>query len=217
MSRRAKGSGFKMKSSPAKQGILSDFFGNLGSQLKRGQAERGIFSEKGKAEAKAARKPKWKREHDTRKKEERKRFEEKEIDRILKTNKNWGEVEDTPEVVKEKSVKEKSVKEKSVKGESKIDWTKAPKVGTTARTNWYKKHNLELDPTTPGYKSKIDAVGTGAFQCDPEKENFGATSRVPLNQEEMDSVFKKKSPYKKGLGKYTKKAKGSRGYKMKRK
>ena len=35
--------------------------------------------------------------------------------------------------------------------------------------------------------------------------------------EAISSVFKKNSPYKKGVGKYAKQAKGSRGYKMKRK
>jgi len=40
-----------MKSSPAK-GKLGDFFKGIGSQLKQGQKERGIFSEKGRAEKK---------------------------------------------------------------------------------------------------------------------------------------------------------------------
>ena len=35
---------------------------------------------------------------------------------------------------------------------TKPDWTKAPKVGTQARTNWYIEHDLELDPTTPGFE-----------------------------------------------------------------
>ena len=78
---RKQGSGFKMKRGPMKD--LGSFFSSFGKQLVGGQKERGIFSEKGKAEAKEARKPKWKREHDTRKKEERKRFEEKEIDKVI--------------------------------------------------------------------------------------------------------------------------------------
>ena len=45
-------SGFKMKYSPTK-GRLGDFFSSLGKQLKAGQKERGIFSEKGKAEKKS--------------------------------------------------------------------------------------------------------------------------------------------------------------------
>ena len=66
---RINGSGFKMKQSPTK-GKLGDFFSSLGSQLKQGQKERGIFSEAGKAKAKEARTPKWKRESDARKSRE---------------------------------------------------------------------------------------------------------------------------------------------------
>ena len=43
---------FKLKSSPTK-GKLQDFFNTIGSQLKAGQKDRGIFSEKGKAEKKS--------------------------------------------------------------------------------------------------------------------------------------------------------------------
>ena len=43
-------------------------------------------------------------------------------------------------------VKPKSKIQTKTKGP---DWTKAPKVGTTARTDWYKKFNLALDDTTP--------------------------------------------------------------------
>tara|TARA_R100001015_G_scaffold14285_1_gene6496 strand:+ start:213 stop:719 length:507 start_codon:yes stop_codon:yes gene_type:complete len=81
------------------------------------------------------------------------------------------------------------------KKSNKIDWTKAPKVGTKARTKWYMKNNLALDDTTPSVKSTRNE-GVVNIQLDPEKPNFGAVSRVP---------FQKKSPSKK------------RGYKMKRK
>ena len=53
---RVNGSGFKMKSSPAKKGALSNFFSSLGKQATAGQKDRGIFSEKGKAEKKEMRK-----------------------------------------------------------------------------------------------------------------------------------------------------------------
>jgi len=66
MARTTGRSGFKMKSSPTK-GKLQDFFKGLGTRLKEGQQERGIFSEAGKAKAKEARTPKWKREADARK------------------------------------------------------------------------------------------------------------------------------------------------------
>jgi len=48
---RINGSGFKMKRTPVKG--LADFFSSLGKQLKAGQKDRGIFSEKGKAEKKS--------------------------------------------------------------------------------------------------------------------------------------------------------------------
>tara|TARA_R110002020_G_C16090682_1_gene757861 strand:+ start:116 stop:931 length:816 start_codon:yes stop_codon:yes gene_type:complete len=101
---------------------------------------------------------------------------------------------------------------------TKIDWTKAPKVGTQARTDWYKKHNLGLDHTTPGYKKEIKTV-------DPIKVEPGSFVDIDGNgiDDRVEGVTRyknpinKKSPYKKGIGKYAKKAKGSRGYKMKRK
>ena len=69
---RKNGSGFKMKKSPAKG--LSDFFSSLGKELKTGQKERGIFSEKGKAEKKEMRKTgESKYQYDVRKKREAKR------------------------------------------------------------------------------------------------------------------------------------------------
>ena len=80
------------------------------------------------------------------------------------------------------------------KKSNKIAWTKAPKVGTKARTKWYMKNNLALDDTTPSAKSTRND-GVVNIQLNPEKPDFGAVSRVPLQ---------KKSPSKK------------RGYKMKR-
>ena len=87
--------------------------------------------------------------------------------------------------------------------------SKAPKVGTTARTNWYKKFNLALDDTTPGYASNIDSYS------DIDLTTVGHGRMHATDME--GNPIEKKSPYKKGIGKYTKKAKGSRGYKMKRK
>ena len=89
------------------------------------------------------------------------------------------------------------------KKSNKIDWTKVPKVGTKARTEWYMKNNLALDDTTPGYKENVNPED---FEIIEGK--YGPVSTIPIQ---------KKSPYKKGIGKYAKKAKGSRGYKMKRK
>jgi len=60
---------FKMKSSPAK-GKLGDFFKSVGSQLKAGQKDRGIFSEKGKAEKKSRKPGESKFQADVRRKKE---------------------------------------------------------------------------------------------------------------------------------------------------
>ena len=181
---------FKMKQSPVK-GKLEDFFGGLASQLKRGTARR----KDKKYEAAGP---------NVRKQMEKEGYA-KPIARtpgsFSTKRKLEGELVVNQELMDKKIGKSKP----KTKGP---DWKKAPKVGTKARTDWYKKHNLKLDDTTPSYKSKINAGGPGAFQGDPEKENWGATSRVPLT---------KKSPYKKGISKnYTKKPKGSRGFKMNR-
>ncbi len=57
---------------------------------------------------------------------------------------------------------EKNVKK--IKTKSGIDWSKAPKVGTEERTNWYKKNKLKLDDTTPTGKldtKKVDKIKGG--------------------------------------------------------
>ena len=53
-------------------------------------------------------------------------------------------------------VPKKKIKEK--KTSTGVDWSKAPAIGTKERTNWYKKHNLKLDDTTPTDKLDIKKV-----------------------------------------------------------
>ena len=161
---------FKMRRSPVK-GKLSNFFSNLGNQLKRNRRDIGG---------------------------EFKGIKQKDKARILKNRADaayYGSAEDKAKNSEANRVKPTAADKSKPKTKG-PDWKKAPKVGTKARTDWYKKHNLKLDDTTPGNKSKRDVGASGAFQGDPEKDNFGATSRVPLT---------KKSPSKK------------RGYKMNRK
>ena len=50
-----------------------------------------------------------------------------------------------------------SSKKNNNKGTGTIDWKTAPAVGTKARTEWYKKHNLKLDDTTPALLKKSAA------------------------------------------------------------
>ena len=164
-------SGFKMKSSPTK-GNLGDFFSSLGKQLrsnKKGVDE--VYAEK------KSRKPgESKFQADVRRRQEANKAKRASNKADAEY---YGSAEDkakNSEANRIKPTVTEEHKSKSTKS-TKPDWSKAPKVGTQARTDWYKKFNLALDDTTP---------------------------------------LTKKSPYKKGLGKYTKKAKGSRGFKMKK-
>ena len=59
-------------------------------------------------------------------------------------------------------VPKKKIEEK--KTSTGVDWSKAPAIGTKERTNWYKKHNLKLDDTTPTDKldiKKVDKIEGG--------------------------------------------------------
>jgi len=75
---RVNGSGFKMKSSSPVKG-LSNFFSSLGSQLKEGQKERGIFSEAGKAEKKSRNPGESKFKADIRRKQEARKARKADI------------------------------------------------------------------------------------------------------------------------------------------
>ena len=66
---------FKMKRTPIKG--LSNFFSSLGSQLQEGQKDRGIFSEKGKAEKKSRKAGESKFQADVRRRQEERRAEKK--------------------------------------------------------------------------------------------------------------------------------------------
>ena len=198
---RKQGSGFKMKRSPVKQGLLSDFFSNIGGKLKKGQKERGIFSETAKAEKRERRKTgESKFQYDVRKKKEAKKAEVKTSTQGFKTY-GYDSGYEAPTAPETKPyVKSKS----KIKVGAAIPWNKAPKVGTQARTDWYKKFNLKLDETTPGFENTDPSYKT-------IQGKFGPVSVID------DNPIQKKSPYKKGIGSYAKKAKGSRGYKMKKK
>ena len=69
---------FKMKRTPIK-GKLDNFFSSLGKQLEAGQKDRGIFSEKGKAEKKSRKAGESKFQADVRRRQEKRRAEKKSI------------------------------------------------------------------------------------------------------------------------------------------
>lgn len=66
-----------------------------------------------------------------------------------------------------------------------VDWSKAPRVGTQARTDWYKKNNLKLDDTTP--QSKVDStVQSDNFRKSAEDTFNGMTM---LEEKDNSSII----------------------------
>jgi len=171
---RINGSGFKMKQSPVK-GKLSNFFSSLGSQLKAGQKDRGIFSEKGKAEKKSRKAGESKYQADIRRRGEANKSAKAK--KKLKPGEFTTKQKLEGNLVPNQELMNTKVK-KAPKPEeaTKPDWSKAPKVGTTARTNWYKKFNLALDETTPGYKSsKVNKVKKKKINAKTIKQDIAPT------------------------------------------
>lgn len=66
-----------------------------------------------------------------------------------------------------------------------IDWSKAPRVGTQARTDWYKKNNLKLDDTTPQSKGDT-AVQSDNFRKSAE-DTFSGMTR--LDEQDNSSII----------------------------
>ena len=105
----------------------------------------------------------------------------------------------------------------STSGTKKIPWDNAPKVGTQARTSWYKKFNLALDHTTPRFVAQtrvsLNKEGkptpeTISFSTKKELEDYIKTNKSKnpdifgyelddLGERKEGSAFQmKKSPYK---------------------
>ena len=179
---RINGSGFKMKGSPLK-GKLGDILRSVGVDLKAGQKDRGIFSEKGKAEKKSRKAGESKYQTDVRRgREERKvtRADVASDAEFFGEHRKAGTTPGTPITPKKEET-------------SKIPTTSAQEMINMA----YKGTN---DDWNKASKNAMDMYGTTLTELIGKR----------------DSPVEKKSPYKKGIGSYAKKAKGSRGYKMKR-
>jgi len=254
-----------MKSSPAKG--LSNFFSTLGRkgteerQKKQTQENQGMTNfEKRRAEKKSRKAGESKYQADIRRKQEKRKAEKADVAsdaEFFGKHRKAGTTPGTPITPKKATVaNEPKLKAKSTKP----NWTKAPKVGTQARIDWYKKHNLALDDTTKLKEEQLQSPNADLkkfkksklvsdqrkFYVDKDQDNIrdaiqGTTSYDPnmhisperywekynktakqrelneLSQLADGSAFNKKSPYKKGIGSYAKKAKGSRGFKMNRK
>ena len=199
MARTTGRSGFKLKSSPNK--IFGNFFkglkvkktGDIGEELK------SKYSSKAQRADEVPRHGESKYQFDVRTRKAR-RARKPKVGEFTTERKLGGDLVVNQELINKKVSEPESTE---ISETREIPWDKAPKVGTQARTNWYIEHDLELDPTTPGFED-----------TDPSykiiKGKYGPVSVID------DNPIPKKSPYKKGIGKYAKKAKGSRGYTMKR-
>ena len=155
---------FKMKRSPVK-GLLGDIFkglgvkktGNIGENLKK------KYSSEAQRANEVPRPGESKYQFDVRKGKARNKAKRSMVD------KNKDKISDfiQPHSITDPAPKgqERVFTETTETSETReIPWDKAPKVGTIARTNWYKKFNLALDDTTPltkkspskkrGYKMK---------------------------------------------------------------
>ena len=200
------------KSSPTK-GKIDDFIKNIGSQLKRGQKERGIFSEKHKEYMKDKEAGESKYEYNIRKKRE-----------SLKAKKDKPVVK-TPEQLQNINVEDVVD----------IETSSSKLYGVEEEGNEPSVDIFETFKGKPGdkfkYRRRSDKPGGEDFEfqrpgSDVWEQATDTDARTAINQlytgdyEGKDLVIspiEKVSPYKKGIGKYTKKAKGKRGYKMKRK
>ena len=184
---------FKMKSSPVRlfsnlfKGLKAKKTGDIGKEMKSkysGEAQRADkVARPGESE--------YQFKVRTRKARSKKAGQQAKID-------PKSEVKIDPKVGMDRYTYKTTSKAKAKAKSTKPDWSKAPKVGTQARTDWYKKYNLALDPTTPGYKVPEDPPGDSITIVGPQGQ--GRQYAVDMK----GNPINKKSPSKK------------RGYKMKR-
>jgi len=197
------------KSSPAK-GKIGDFIKNIGSQLKQGQKERGIFSEKHKEYMKDKEAGESKYEYNVRKKREGLKAERAETKR-RKNDPLLEEIKDTSELQGPKNKPNTKATKAKKATKSKLSGS-----GTDARKKQYDAKGWKYDDTIKGYNRD----GSRKEKKNKYDDLFDVPFNPNLKYDQYDSEgnpITKKSPYKKGIGSYAKKAKGSRGYKMKRK
>ena len=213
---RTKGSGFKMKRGPIKDlgSFISGIFGKEAVESRREKQREGnkgtkyegmTHFEKMWAKRKEARIPEWKRKHDARKQAK------------TSESKKEGIKVDWENFLGNEPIKEEEPKgyvPQEFKGEA-GDKFRYRKTGEyTEGDDTYSKFEF-MDPNRPGEWIPAGKTKEGGWK--------GFNKIASLYEERLaadelfDSPVEKKSPYKKGIGKYTKKAKGNRGYKMKRK
>ena len=142
----------------------------------------------------------------------------------VKQDYDWKSTGDTPEnvilpeddnIIIDISEHEKMSKQKPQEEMDREMLTKDKKVTKkpTPDTKEVKSSGMSSDDFKAIGGAAMEAIGDIGKQMSADAQKEMATKSFT----DIRSAFNKKSPYKKGIGKYAKKAKGSRGYKMKRK
>tara|TARA_R110000737_G_C14470681_1_gene466686 strand:+ start:310 stop:936 length:627 start_codon:yes stop_codon:yes gene_type:complete len=202
---RINGSGFKMKQSPVK-GKLSNFFSSLGSQLKQGQKERGIFSEKGKAEKKSRKAGESKYQADIRRRKATKKTKYSvsgdagdTIDPKQQSVATGPQTPETAKLNKESFPTKGPVKPKTKKVSTKITGA----IGSKTRKEQYDAKGWKYDDTIKGYnrdgtKKKV-AKKTVEKKTGETKKKIILGSMVPTDLEGNPITMKSPAKnYKKG-------------------
>ena len=220
MARTTGRSGFKMKSSPAK-GKLSDFFSSLGKQLRSNRKDIG-----------AELKKKYKGQKQTTNKAGEK-IGYKNLDRAT-IEKHGYDTDHNASVSGTQQGRAKQVMLGNTDTKSQASArakAEASKIKPAVTEEPKSKGDYFTFSGKKGDKFKYrKRSGKSVYEFQRPGGDVWETSKTKAGNRAMQDLFlddetkidyitpiQKKSPYKKGIGKYTKKAKGSRGYKMKRK
>jgi hypothetical protein len=212
---------FKMKYSPIK-GVFGDFFKNIGAKK----------TDMGKLREKQARSSKGVSEYQHRVEESKRKRKAKRADvksdyEFFKKHREAGTTPGTPiNPPKPKPESEsKGYVPQEFKGEAgdkfryrRVGDHKPSEIRDYKEGTTYAKFEF-MDPDRPGkwIPAKPYIPGGSGGGYGPRNKINQLYKKAMEENRLFDSPVEKKSPYKKGIGKYAKKAKGSRGYKMKRK
>ena len=201
---RVNGSGFKMKSSPTKKGLFSNLFSSLGAKKTDiGGEMKKKYSGKAQRANEVPRSGESKYQFDVRTRKPKKGVPQEIVSETTVPETTPGQ-----ETVSE-IVESKAYVPQEFKGEA------GDKFRYRQTGDYGEKQEFEfMDPSRPGKWIPAQSVDGSWAGWNRIQELFGKRQDA---DELFDSPVEKKSPYKKGLGSYAKQAKGSRGYKMKRK
>ena len=205
---------FKLKSSPAK-GKLQDFFNTIGSQLKANKRDIGAdlkskYSSKAQRADEVPRSGESKYQFDVRTRKPKSETSKAKRNMIDKNKDNISDL------IQPHSITDPTPKHMTSTVSSKA----LPKPHTfTIGNRTYRKTQSEIT-------RDFEPDALFEYSYGPNDPRFSWRTHNPKDpkyqeiveaHEKSLSPVEKKSPYKKGLGSYAKQAKGSRGYKMKRK